>query len=179
MELHKVIDGKKYDNRLLELAETAVRGIGDGRISVKDAEKIFESARDGGAYTEVERDTVEYIQHNYRWTESAIEWFKGKIASLSFVNEVPEIMTPEELSKQHFAKHDVLKDDSERQSRNHDLRSATAETYQDHDEIAIVVRLSNGKRVKVLSNFIEWGGDFVELRGGFAIPVRAIEDVEV
>ena len=88
-------------------------------------------------------------------------------------------MTPEEVSKQHFAKEDVLTSAEARSSRQGNLRAATAETYQDHDEIAIIVRLANGDRVEVFSNFIELEGEFVELHGGHVIPVRAIEKVEI
>ena len=179
MSYYKIIEVKKLDGGLLELADKAVQGKGDGRISVKDAEQLFAAVHDGGIYTEIEKDTVKYIQSHYRWTEGADEWFKSRVASLNYIHKAPAIMTPEELSKLHFGKKDVLETESDRISRNHNLRAATAQTYQDHDEIGIIVKLENGSRVKVLSNFIELGGDFVELRGGFAIPVRAIEDVEV
>jgi len=88
-------------------------------------------------------------------------------------------MSPEEVSKQHFAAADVLTNEKEQISRENNLRTATDETYQDHDEIGIIVRLANGQRVEVLSNFIELAGHVVELRGGYHIPVRAIEKVEV
>ncbi len=88
-------------------------------------------------------------------------------------------MTPEELSKQHFPSVDVLTAEEERISRANDLNAAVIETYQDHDDIGIIVRLVNGRRVEVLSNFIELEGTFVELRGGFHIPLKAIERVEI
>jgi len=53
------------------------------------------------------------------------------------------------------------------------------ETYDDHDEIALIVRLADGRRVEVRSILIDFENDFVELRGGIAIPLRAIEKVEI
>ncbi len=179
MSHYKIIEGKNLVSELLELADKAVQGKGDGRISVKDAEQLFDTVHDGGIYADAEKDTVKYIQSHYHWTEGADEWFKSRVASLNYIRQAPAIMTPEELSKLPFGKKDVLETESDRVSRNHNLRAATAQTYQDHDEIGIIVKLENGKRVKVLSNFIELEGEFVELRGGFAIPVRAIEEVEV
>ena len=37
MAYYKTIDGKKYDAELIEAAEKAVAGRGDGRISMDDA----------------------------------------------------------------------------------------------------------------------------------------------
>ena len=89
------------------------------------------------------------------------------------------LMTPEALSKEYFPKHDVLKEEFDRLSRETDLRAATMETYDDHDEIGLIVRLADGRRVEVKSNLIEFDGEYVELHGGFVVPVRAIEKVEI
>ncbi len=59
MSYYKTLDGKKLDGRLLEMAEEAVKGDGDGRISKADAQMIIGAVRDGGAYTDVEKDTME------------------------------------------------------------------------------------------------------------------------
>ncbi len=79
MGYYKVIDGKKYDGELLEFAEKAVAGVGDGQISVKDAEGLFEKVIDGNAYTDIEKATVAYIRQNYKWTEKADKWFRTEI----------------------------------------------------------------------------------------------------
>lgn len=88
-------------------------------------------------------------------------------------------MTPAEISNQQFSHEDVLTDATDREVRDHGLRSATNETYQDHDDITLIVRLADGTRVEVTTNFIELAGQFVELKGGHDIPVRAIEKVEI
>ena len=79
MSYYKEIDGKKYDGELLELAEKLVKGQGDGRISMADAEKLFAEVRDGAKYTDIEKDTVSYIRDNFKWTDEADEWFRTEV----------------------------------------------------------------------------------------------------
>ncbi|MCU0382600.1 MAG: hypothetical protein MUF68_00910 [Cyclobacteriaceae bacterium] len=81
MGYYRTIDGKKMDAYLLTMADKAVQGAGDGRISKKDAEAIIKLVVDGGTYTEVEKNTMEYIRDNYKWTEGANEWLRSQIAS--------------------------------------------------------------------------------------------------
>jgi hypothetical protein len=79
MSYYKEIDGKKYDKELLETAEKCVKGQGDGRISTADAKILLEKVKDGDKYTEIEKDTMEYIRHNFKWTPEADEWFRTEI----------------------------------------------------------------------------------------------------
>jgi hypothetical protein len=79
MSYYRTIDGKKYDGALLDLAQELVQGQGDGRISVADAEKLFAKVKDGGTYTDVEKDTIEYIRKHHAWTEAADEWFRAEV----------------------------------------------------------------------------------------------------
>ena len=76
---YKVIDGVKYDREMLDFADKAVEGAGDGRISKADAEKLIELVKDGNNYTDVEKDTMKYIRDNYNWTEAGDEWFRTEI----------------------------------------------------------------------------------------------------
>jgi len=79
MSYYKVIDGEKYDKELLEAAEEAVAGRGDGRISMEDAKKLYEKVKDGDSYTDIEKATVKYIRDNFKWTDDADEWFRAEI----------------------------------------------------------------------------------------------------
>jgi hypothetical protein len=79
MAYYKTIDGKKYDGELLQLAEESVKGAGDGRISKADAQKLLEAVKDGNSYTDIEKDTIEYIRDKFKWTEEADEWFRTEI----------------------------------------------------------------------------------------------------
>jgi hypothetical protein len=179
MNYYKKMGDHQYDGRLLQIAEEGVAGSGDGRISRQDAEKLLTAVKDGNIFTPVEKETVKYLHQYFKWTEAAWEWFNQQIEAWQGEFERPDRMSLEELSKQHFPTYDVLTSEAERTAREHVLKAATDETYQDHDEIALILRLANGKRVEIVSNFIELTGNFVELRGGFDIPVRAIEKVEI
>jgi len=79
MSYYKEIDGKKYDGELLELAEKLIKGQGDGRISMADAEKLLAEVKDAGKYTDIEKDTMSYIRDNFKWTDEADEWFRTEI----------------------------------------------------------------------------------------------------
>ena len=79
MSYYKTIDGKKYDGELIDLAEKLTGSAGDGRISNADAGQLLEAVKDGDAYTDTEKDTISYIRQNYKWTESADEWFRSEI----------------------------------------------------------------------------------------------------
>ncbi len=79
MAYYKTIDGKKYDGELIELADKLTSGGGDGRISMADAEKIYEAVKDGNSYTDIEKDTVAYLRDNYKWTDAADEWFRAEV----------------------------------------------------------------------------------------------------
>lgn len=79
MSYYKTIDGKKYDASIIELAEKLTAGRGDGRISMEDAEELLKAVMDGGAYTDIEKDTMSYIRDNFKWTEAADDWFRTEI----------------------------------------------------------------------------------------------------
>ncbi len=78
---YKQIGGKRYKALTLKLADESVEGRGDGRISMEDARKIFDTISDGKAYTQVEKETLKYLRKNYKWTESADELFRKKVRS--------------------------------------------------------------------------------------------------
>jgi hypothetical protein len=81
MGYYKTINGKNYDGELLELAEKSVAGKGDGRISLEDAKALLAAVKDSNSYTEVEKETMEYIRENYMFTAEADEWFRKEIRS--------------------------------------------------------------------------------------------------
>jgi len=77
---YKQINNKKYDKGMLDAADLAVEGKGDGRVSVDDAKKIFKEAVDGDKITECEYDTLDYIKVNYKWTDPASKWLANALA---------------------------------------------------------------------------------------------------
>ena len=52
-------------------------------------------------------------------------------------------------------------------------------THADHEVISLFVKLANGDLVEITSDLIDYEDDFVEIRGGIGIPLRAIVDVGV
>ena len=73
------MDGVKCDRKLIELADGAVAGTGDGRISIEDAKALFGAVADADAYTDVEKDTMKYIRENYNFTVEADAWFRTEV----------------------------------------------------------------------------------------------------
>ena len=76
---YKTIDGKHYDREMLEIADEAVAGVGDGRISVEDAQKLLGAVKDANKYTDIEKATMKYIRENYKFTYAADQWFRTEI----------------------------------------------------------------------------------------------------
>ena len=76
---YKTIDGKHYDREMLEIADEAVAGAGDGRISVEDAQKLLGAVKDANKYTDIEKATMKYIRENYKFTYAADQWFRTEI----------------------------------------------------------------------------------------------------
>ena len=76
---YKTIGGKHYDREMLEIADEAVAGAGDGRISVEDAQKLLGAVKDANKYTDVEKATMKYIRENYKFTYASDQWFRKEI----------------------------------------------------------------------------------------------------
>jgi DNA-directed RNA polymerase subunit F len=79
MGYYRTIDGEQYDGELLDSADKAVEGKGDGRISMEDAKTLLAEVMDGASYTDTEKKTMAYIRDNYKWTPEADEWFRDEI----------------------------------------------------------------------------------------------------
>ena len=88
-------------------------------------------------------------------------------------------MTLEEVRYHHFSNEEVLLTLKERQERHHKLQSAMALTNGQHEPVWLHVRLADGQVVEIYSNLIDLEDDYVELRGGLGIPLKAIYDVGV
>jgi hypothetical protein len=77
---YKQIDNKKYDKGMLDAADAATSGKGDGRVSIADAKTIFQEAVDGDRITECEYETLDYIKKTYQWTDKALAWLDKALA---------------------------------------------------------------------------------------------------
>ncbi len=76
---YTVIRGKKYDRRMLELADGLTKGKGDGRISVADAKNLLRVVKDSNNYSATEKATMEYIRKRYKFTKEGDEYFRSEI----------------------------------------------------------------------------------------------------
>lgn len=88
-------------------------------------------------------------------------------------------MTLEQIRNEHFTKTDVLTTFEERFERQHKLKTAMALTNADHEPISLFVKLESGEVVEISSDLIDHEDDYVEIHGGFGIPLIAIVDVGV
>lgn len=54
MSYYRIIDDKKYEDKLLKVAEEVVKGQGNGRISLANTQKLLEKVKDDNFYTDIE-----------------------------------------------------------------------------------------------------------------------------
>lgn len=99
---YKIIQGQRYDRKLLELAENLIDGQGDGRISQNDAAKLIESVKDGRGITQIERNTVAYIAKYFNLTDLARKWVKEQF------DFMPEKTLDEQIREIIEVKHQAL-----------------------------------------------------------------------
>ena len=88
-------------------------------------------------------------------------------------------VSSQEIAHFHYPAYDVLPNEEDRINRMIDLISAMAVSNTEREPIGIVVQLSNGDEVEVISNMIEVEDDVVEVKGAHLIPIRAILRVEI
>lgn len=70
----------ELDTTLIDAAELAVSGKGDGRISLDDAKLIYKVADGDGIISEKERHTLEFILRYYNCTDTAREFLLEKLS---------------------------------------------------------------------------------------------------
>lgn len=89
---YQVIDGLRYDRKILQEADRRVAGQGDGRISLDDAEMLLPLVGDFGDVTIVEERTLQYLFDNYKWTPEAESWFRTKVDPISKQSSVGPLL---------------------------------------------------------------------------------------
>ena len=78
---YKQIDGVQYSRRLLDWADEAVAGRGDGRVSASDAEELFDLLASDNRYSDLEKRTIKYIREHHNWTELGDAYLRGAVRS--------------------------------------------------------------------------------------------------
>lgn len=130
MSFYKIIDGQRYDKKVLELAEELIQGQGDGRISRADAAKLLESVQDGSGITETENRSLFYILENYTFTDSAEGWLLDKL-SINAPIELPALIST------------IITDeyDIQRMSFEYSLEEIAGQEDQPHHQVSFIKAL--------------------------------------
>ena len=68
---------------MLEIADEAVAGAGDGRISIENAQKLLGAVKEANKYTDIEKATMKYISDNYKFADASDQWFRTEIQKLA------------------------------------------------------------------------------------------------
>lgn len=83
MSYYTKIDGVNLDAAIIEACEAAVKGKGDGRVSVEDAQEVFKFVKDAGKVTETELWTMRYCLTEYNFTEAASDWITNAVKGIT------------------------------------------------------------------------------------------------
>ena len=82
------------------------------------------------------------------------------------------------MKDEHFTHQHVLAREDERITLIGKLLRAVILTNCERDTIGIVIKLESGEIVETYCDLIDWADEFIMIKGGASIPVRAIVDVE-
>lgn len=85
---------------------------------------------------------------------------------------------PEEIRALHFAHHEVLNEKEAKDHRDKQLHRAAMLCNLLHEEIGIVFQLDTGEVIETYAPIVDYADSFVELKGGYWLPVWAIVEVE-
>eukprot|EP00419_Tripos_fusus_P001975 CAMPEP_0172675178 /NCGR_PEP_ID=MMETSP1074-20121228/13128_1 /TAXON_ID=2916 /ORGANISM="Ceratium fusus, Strain PA161109" /LENGTH=188 /DNA_ID=CAMNT_0013492625 /DNA_START=61 /DNA_END=627 /DNA_ORIENTATION=+ len=111
---YEKIDGVDCDRAIVDACREAVKGAGDGRVSVDDAQKVFAKIADGGVETQTERWTMRYCLTSFKFTEAAMDWMCKQCPKVKQAegNEEPAAKKPRsEESTSYYEKVDGLECD--------------------------------------------------------------------
>jgi len=87
------------------------------------------------------------------------------------------LIRKEEISRLNFAKLDVLAHDFDKSRRLWSLEKALALGNAYHGKVHIVFQASNGETMEVDTTIWAVTDSHISLKGGVAIPIRAIREV--
>ena len=77
---YAIIAGQRYNASLINNAKFRIKSVGDGRISIQDAQDLWQLAMDGGRITEIEEDTIAYLLATFNWTDAARSWMENELS---------------------------------------------------------------------------------------------------
>lgn len=76
-EIFKIVNGRKYDRELLEVASELTSK--KEEITLEGSKQLFHKIKDYDDYTQVEKQTVAYIRKTYKFTPEANNWLRTEI----------------------------------------------------------------------------------------------------
>ncbi|MCB0682138.1 MAG: hypothetical protein KDC32_14695 [Saprospiraceae bacterium] len=79
MDRYLIIDGEKYDRRLMEKVQELLEINEDGCLYQEDAEALATFMFQGGRLTPVERKTLEYLYTRYEWVDDSRSWLQAQV----------------------------------------------------------------------------------------------------
>ena len=83
-----------------------------------------------------------------------------------------------EMKVAHFTKREVLESEDARMERIRKLLRAVVLSHIEHNDVGIVIKLDNDEVIETYCDLIDFGGDYVMIKGGTVIPLISIVDVE-
>ena len=93
------------------------------------------------------------------------------------MNNIRQV-SPDEIPSSYFSSIDVLSNAEEKSERIRKLLKAVILSNCEHQDVGIILKLNNGEVIETFSSLVDYADDFVVIKGGFAIPVKAIVDIE-
>jgi hypothetical protein len=89
------------------------------------------------------------------------------------------VINPSDIRLFYFGTKDVLTNSDEKEARRGKLKRAMILSNCEHIPISLYLQLPNGEKLATESDLVDYADDFVILKGGICIPVRAIIDVDL
>ena len=96
---YHVIDGQRYDARVLRAAATIAAQpfrSADEPLGVEDAAPVLAAAQDGKRVTKIEADSLRYVVATYSWTPEAEAALLEAAGGRGAAREPPELVVVEE-----------------------------------------------------------------------------------
>ena len=88
------------------------------------------------------------------------------------------IISPSDVRLYYFGSKDVLRSTDEKENRKRKLQRAAAMTVSLRTTISIYLQLPTGETLETHSDSFDFADGFVIIKGGFAIPLGAIVDLD-
>lgn len=88
------------------------------------------------------------------------------------------IISPSDIRLYYFGSKDVLFSRDEKETRKKKLQHAVRVTHNEQVPVNIYMKLPTGETLKTKSDKVDYSDGVVIIKGGFAIPVSAILDID-